>query len=147
MSSNEFIPSITQATAGPPSGTALPMAIRKPPPDFRITSGGLDVLVSGTVNTFDPSGVQFQFGGLAFVMKFGTSASGGSPSMQITQPVPSTLEINLTNFDGAIGTGTTAPIEVGTYVGHRLFLSFVITALGPAATKTVHFTFYLGPKV
>src|SRR4051812_29415319 len=96
---------------------ATPIFVAPPvaPQDFRISSAGKAVLSSGSVQTFDNSGLEFSFSNLTFVMKFLSGAPGAAASMEIKQASASALEIKLFNFDSSIGTGTTAPIEVGTY--------------------------------
>ena len=56
----------------------------------------------------------------------------------------SVLSLNLFNFSNTIGSGTTAPIEIGAFAGRKLLLAFMVYALTPTSSKTVHYTFMLG---
>lgn len=54
------------------------------------------------------------------------------------------LELKLFNFVNALGTGTTEPLQVGTYMGKKLWLSFVVYSLDATTIRTIHYTFFGG---
>ena len=55
------------------------------------------------------------------------------------------IELKLVNFNNSLGTGTTEPLGIGTVSNKRLYLNFVVHALGNQ--KTLHYTWYLGEEV
>jgi len=107
-----------------------------------IKTGGRDVVASGTVITGEKANLELQLAHLRVVFSFVTD--GGQPRLGPSSATGSTLNLTLFNFDNSIGSGTTSPLEIGTLQGRRLWLSFMIYALSPDSSKTVHYTFMVG---
>lgn len=112
---------------------------------LQIRTGGCDVIAAGTVITANNQGLEFQLAHLRVVISFvsdGTATRLGAASAS-----GSTLNLTLYNFNNSIGAGTTSPMEIGNLSGRKLWLSFMVYALSPESSKTVHYTFMVGdPK-
>jgi hypothetical protein len=109
---------------------------------LQITTGGLDVVISGTVITANNKDLQFQLANLNVTFNF--LSDGSTPRLGTLTTAGATLNIPLHNFDNPIGTGTTQPLEIGTLQNRKLLLSFMVYTHGPESTKTVHYTFMVG---
>ena len=120
-------------------------AIGQPYAPLQIKTGGRDVVASGSVITANNRNLEFQLANLRVVFLFETDA--GPTRMGTASASGSSLHLPLFNFNNSIGAGTTAPIEIGTLSGQKLLLSFMVYALNPESTKTVHYTFMLGDRV
>ena len=112
---------------------------------LQIRTSGKDVLATGTVITADSKNLEFQLAHLRVVLAF--VSDGTSTRMEAKSDEAATLTLNLFNFNNSIGSGTTSPIEIGTFTGRKLLLAFMVYALSDASSKTVHYTFMLGDKV
>ena len=55
--------------------------------------------------------------------------------------------MTLTNFNNPLGSGTIAPICIGTFGGRKLLLGFVISAFNPSSSEVGDYTFLLGDVV
>lgn len=122
------------ANAGAPAG--------HPFAPFQIRTGGFDVVAAGTVITADNQSLEFQLAHLRVVFSF--VSDGGSTRLGPGSASGSTLNLTLYNFTNSIGSGTTSPIEIGILSGRKLWLSFMVYALSPESSKTVHYTFMVG---
>jgi hypothetical protein len=109
---------------------------------LQISSSGKDVLACGTVITADNKHVEFRVAQLGVSLEF--INDGTSPRLGQGTADGSTLRLQVYNFNNTIGSGTTAPLEIGSYAGRKLLFSFVVYAFNPDSTKTVHYTFMLG---
>ncbi len=109
---------------------------------IQIRSSGKDVLASGTVITADNKNLEFRIANLGVVLSF--INDGTSPRLGQGAADGSSLRLEVYNFNNTIGSGTTAPLEIGTYTGRKLLFSFVVYAFSEESTKTVHYTFMLG---
>lgn len=109
---------------------------------LQIRTVGRDVVASGSVLTADPTNLEFQIAQLRVVLKFANDS--GTTRMETESASSESLNLKLYNFNNSIGSGTTLPVEIGTLGGRRLFLAFMIYALSPESSKTVHYTFMLG---
>lgn len=107
-----------------------------------IRTSGRDVVASGTVITADGRDLEFQLSHLRVVFSF--VSDSGQTRLVPSAISGSALKLALYNFNNSIGSGTTSPIEIGTLVGRKLWLSFVVYAFSPESSKTVHYTFMLG---
>ncbi len=123
--------------AGSPAG--------QPFAPLQIRTSGRDVVASGTVMTADSRNLEFQIAHLRVVFSF--MSDSGQTRLGPGSASGSTLNLTLYNFDNSIGSGTTAPLEIGTLHGRKLWLSFMVYALSPESIKTVHYTFTLGDSV
>lgn len=109
---------------------------------LQIKSAGRDVVACGTVMSADNKNLEFQIADLRIIFAF--SSDGGEPRFGDSSAVGSTLQLNLFNFDNPLGSGTTAPVEIGTLHRRKLLISFWIYAPNPEGVKTVHYTFFVG---
>lgn len=109
---------------------------------LQIRSAGKDVLASGTVITADSKNLEFQLSHLRIVMQF--LSDGNAPRMEATSDQSAALNLVLFNFNSSIGSGTTSPVDIGTFNGRRLLFAFMVYALNDVSSKTVHYTFMLG---
>ena len=117
-------------------------AIGQPFAPLQIKTAGRDVIATGTVITADHLSLEFQLAHLRVVFSF--VSDGGQPRLGPSSASGSSLNLTLYNFNNSIGSGTTAPLEIGTLSGRKLWLSFMVYALSPESSKTVHYTFMLG---
>lgn len=109
---------------------------------LQIRTAGKDVLASGTVLTGDSRNLEFKLAHLGVILQFHND--GTETKMEATSDATSSiLTLNLYNFNNSIGTGTTAPLEIGSFNGRKLMLSFMVYSLSPDSIKTVHYTFML----
>ncbi|RQO54468.1 hypothetical protein DBR47_22750 [Paucibacter sp. KBW04] len=108
----------------------------------QIRTSGRDVVSAGTVITVDNRNLEFQIAHLKVVFSFVTDA--GATRLGPGSASDSTLNLTLYNFNNSIGSGTTAPLDIGTLAGRKLSLSFMVYAISPESSKTVHYTFTLG---
>ena len=111
---------------------------------LQIRTAGKDVLASGSVVTADSRNLEFQLAHLRVVLEF--LSDGTTTRMDAKSDEKSTLTLSLYNFNNSIGSGTTSPIEIGTFGGRKLHLAFMVYALSEVSSKTVHYTFMLGDK-
>ena len=118
--------------------------IGQPQAALQIRTSGKEVVAAGTVITADNRGLEFQLAHLKVVFEFITDAGG----MRLENGAPSTsiLSLRLYNFNSSMGSGTTLPIEIGTLAGRKLWLAFMVYALSPESSKTVHYTFMVGDQ-
>ena len=112
---------------------------------LQIRTAGRDVVASGTVITADNQNLEFQLAHLRVVFTF--VSDSGQTRLGPGTASGSTLSLTLYNFNNSIGAGTTSPIVIGTLTGRKLWLSFMVYALNPETSKTVHYTFALGEPV
>lgn len=113
-----------------------------PSTQLQIRTGGFDVVVSGTVITANNNSLEFQLAQLGVIFSFVTD--GGDTRLGKPYVSGSSLNLTLYNFNNSIGSGTTLPIEIGKLYGKKLWLSFMVYALSPESSKTVHYTFMVG---
>ncbi len=112
-------------------------------PAIAIRTGGKEVIASGTVMTADSRSLELQFSHMRIVFAF-HNESAEMRMDAVADPAGSTLTLNLHSFNNTLGTGTNAPLEVGTLQGRTLWLCFMVYASSPTSIKTVHYTFLLG---
>ena len=108
-----------------------------------IKASGKDVLAAGTVLAEDGT-VEFSIAQLRVIMDFLKDAS--STRAESTADGPTTLRLKLFNFSSSLGSGTTTPMQIGTFAGRTLFLSFMVYALSEGSLRTIHYTFALGDQ-
>lgn len=124
-------------------GASFGQTSLKPP--IQIRTSGRDVVASGTVITVDNQNLEFQIAHLRVVFSF--ISDTGPTRLGPGSAAGSTLNLTLYNFNNTIGAGTTSPIEIGTLSGRKLWLSFMVYAISPESSKTVHYTFTVGETV
>lgn len=111
-------------------------------PALQTRTSGQDVIASGTVITADNQNLEFLLANLRVVFSF--VSDSGQTRLGSGTTSGSTLNLTLYNFNNNIGSGTTSPIDIGSLLGRKLRLSFMVYALNPESSKTVHYTFTLG---
>ncbi|SPR97397.1 DUF6864 domain-containing function [Cupriavidus taiwanensis] len=116
--------------------------IGQPNAALQIRTGSRDVIAAGTVITADSRNLELQLAHLRVVLEFVTD--GSSTRMESGPSNASALNLRLYNFNNSIGSGTTSPIEIGTLAGRKLWFAFMVYALSPESSKTVHYTFMAG---
>ncbi|MGN7105193.1 DUF6864 domain-containing function [Ralstonia holmesii] len=109
----------------------------------QISTGGYDVLAAGTVITADSSGLTFKLEG-PLIVEVQFSNDGNPARIEGNPEGPSRLKLTMWNFSNSIGSGTNAPIEIGTLKGRKLYVAFSVYAFQPTGPRTVHYTFLLG---
>lgn len=110
---------------------------------LQIRTGGKEVLASGTVMTADSRNLEFKLAHLGVKLNFHNEPVEIRMEA-VADASSSILTLNLYNFVNPIGTGTTTPLEIGTFAGRTLFFSFIVYATSAESVKTVHYTFMLG---
>lgn len=114
---------------------------------FNISSGGYDVLRSGSVITYDSSAeISFELKmnevfSFNFIMKFIEEKN----EVQDIQITTSNNDIICTcvNFNNPLGTGYSRPIQLAVFNDKKVYLNFWVIDLGQKSLKQVMYTFYL----
>lgn len=116
---------------------------------MEITSGNYKVYDSGTVISFEQEPVKFHLApDLNVSLAFRDDIEKKDEHRLEFNPVSLTeLEIILVNFNNSLGTGNTAPLEIGTLNNRRLYLNFRVYILNVKTNKTIHYCWYLGEEV
>lgn len=106
-----------------------------------------DVIESATVITHDDKDVSFKIDELTirFIFKVDKSNEDTSLSSEIVDN--KTLNLILTNYNNPLGQGLLRPVELGSYNGDRLLISFMIYSLNDTGAKTIHVTFLSRKKL
>lgn len=119
--------------------------------EFRAKSGNATVLTSGTVMSFRNQPITVQFGPIesqiTLIFNFIDQKESNEISVKATSRESNSLELTLVNFKNPLGTGTTTPIEIGSYAGKKMFLHYRVYSFGDG-DKTLHFAvFNIGEEV
>jgi len=99
------------------------------------------ILASGTVHTFTPNHLEIDLLGMKIVMSF--INDGDKQQIKRVGVSPKELRIEIYNFNNALGTGTTTPLEIGVHSERKLFLAFTVYAFNDKSLKLVHYTFFI----
>lgn len=120
---------------------------------MRLSSGGKTIIDSGMVLAFqENSGVVFDFTdngiNLKIKLTFKQDSNLGQTILVLKDNAnPWNLEFQCTNFSDT-GTGTSAPIELGTFGGKNVYLNFWSyldgNLDGKARTRKIEYTVYQG---
>lgn len=112
------------------------------PLSVKLSSNSYDILDSGTFITAGNESAEIYLGDLCFKLVF---INTDKPMNMIVEEDSSgkMLIFKLENFSKVVGSGTTAPLEVGSIMGKKLYFSFYITAYNDESVKQVTYTFYL----
>tara|TARA_R110000765_G_scaffold391488_2_gene484395 strand:- start:971 stop:1375 length:405 start_codon:yes stop_codon:yes gene_type:complete len=113
-------------------------------PPVKVRTSGKDVIASSSVNTFSYDNLEIEIAQFKFIFNF--INSGAEQKIEYRNKNPTTLIIDLYNFNNSIGTGVGSPIKIGTLMGRELYLGFMVYAMSPVQSKQVHYTFMLGDK-
>ncbi len=108
-----------------------------------ISSGSAEIIVSGLATSFKGSPISVSFGEPARItLTFSfVDQAGEGHSMKSNSPAPNTLEFTLVNFSNPLGTGTTQPIQIGTFGGKPMYVHFRVYSIGES-DRTLQFTVY-----
>jgi len=114
-----------------------------------IKSGDLDILAAGSVLAAPDEGITFNLDDLTIRILF---KDDDSNSHRLDNEIvgEKELEIYAYNFNNSLGTGTSAPLPIGTIGKRELFLAFWAYLQGnkkPSAVRSVTYTFYQGRVV
>jgi hypothetical protein len=116
-----------------------------------ITSGGSEVVASGSVTAFSGHPIEISLGPLKFLFEFVTKKAVPQQNLLATVPQPNSLRLELTNFDNPLGTGSIKPLPVGSMTingkNRVLYLHLRVYAIGEEADKTLNYTFYVAEEV
>jgi hypothetical protein len=116
----------------------------------KVTHGNYEVQGSGTVIVSSNEDTSIVFGDegdfLTLVLKFENDETK-EQGMSSEPEGEKKLVLKLKNFNNPLGTGTTAPLEIGKYHNQKLFFSFMIYGLNDGTHRTVHYTFSTIPDV
>jgi hypothetical protein len=115
---------------------------------MRITSGNYEVFDTGTVISFEQEPVTFHLApDLLIRISFRDDSENKENRLEFNPISNNELEILLINFNNSLGTGNTAPLQVGTLNNRRLYLNFRVYTLNVKTNKTIHYAWYLGEEV
>jgi hypothetical protein len=114
-------------------------------PPVKVKSSGKDVIASGSVNTFSYDNLEVNIAQFKFVFNF--LNSGSDQKIEYRNDGPTTLILDIYNFNNSIGIGVKSPIRLGTLMGRELYLGFMVYTLNSTDSKLVHYTFMLGEVV
>lgn len=118
--------------------------------DINVTSNEYKVISSGTVAAFnDQSDITFHFNGTDF--KFDLKIlfeKTDSEKIRINRTInEDEIIFECENFDDA-GAGTSAPVELATYQGEKVYIRFWSYLEGDVSnqqkTRKIEYTFFLG---
>ena len=110
---------------------------------FRIKVGDFDLIESGSIITMKDADIHFYIEDLEYVFRFVNTEEKGA-KMHIASNDGKKMEIELQNFNDAIGIGNVNPIPMGTVQGKSLFMFFRVTQLEDGG-KTMHYTWLSKP--
>lgn len=103
---------------------------------------------TGTVISFEQEPVTFELAiDLLYRLVFRDDIENKEQRIEFNSISSHELEIILVNFNNSLGSGNTAPLEVGTLNNRRLFLNFRVYILNLKTNKTIHYCWYLGEEV
>lgn len=109
-------------------------------------SGNMDVLDAGSLLTFsNTSDIQFciefdESFSFDLVLKF---ESNGEKKHQIKSSIDdNTIVLTCLNFDSALGTGTSSPIQLAVFNGKKVYINFWVFSLGQNNARKVSYTLY-----
>ncbi len=116
---------------------------------MKITSGNYEVFDTGTVISFEQEPVTFHLAAdLQIRLAFRDDIEKKDEHrIEFNSISNSELGIILVNFNNSLGTGNTAPFEVGILNNKKLYLNFRVYTLNVKTNKTIHYSWYLGEEV
>ncbi len=116
-----------------------------------IKSGNAEVVISGTVISFDNNPITLTYGSTAnplqLTFEFIDEEGKTEPRMEGNKATDRHLVIRLFNFKNPLGTGSVTPISIGTLDNRRLYLHFRAYQLTGSKARTVEYTLYKGEEV
>ncbi|EOV9227943.1 DUF6864 domain-containing function [Vibrio parahaemolyticus] len=115
---------------------------------MKITSGDLEVLYSGVVRTDVEKSIKFDLGEIYVKFIFDKCTIDQSVKPALTTRISDDAEgliIEQSGFKGPLGSGWVKPVNIGSYEGRYLYLSFTSSALSnKTKAYEVRYTFFLG---
>lgn len=110
----------------------------------KITSGNGNILASGTLITFDDAPINFKLKGALEVSLNFKSDDTEKTSLKAESTENKRLRLDLYNFNDVLGSGSVLPLEIGTWEGKKLFISFRVYSLNDSNQRTIHYSFFQG---
>ena len=113
---------------------------------IKTSTGTMDILDSGSVLAFSStSDIKFEVTldetfSFDLILKF---ESNGEKQHKIKANIDGNI-ITLTciNFDSALGTGTSTPVELAVFEGKKVYINFWVYSLGKNSARKVDYTLY-----
>lgn len=114
--------------------------------DVGLRSGCYNILSSGTALTTNYA-ADFEFNvtmspsfTFNIILEF---ESNKDDKQRVNQTVSNnTITLQCINFDNALGTGLTEPVEIATYQDKKVYLNFWVYSLGDKSLRQILYTFY-----
>jgi hypothetical protein len=111
-----------------------------------ISSGGAEIISSGTIIQFNRKPIEINVQLLDFsfkcILNFENKFDTKEQSLKATAEM-STISLTFFNFNNPLGSGSSEPINIGTYEDKFIYLSYRIYSLNEQSDKTLHYSFYL----
>jgi hypothetical protein len=119
-----------------PNQLALPVKLR---------TSEKDIIASGSVHTFASDNLEISIAQFKFIFNFINDTE--PQRINFRNDGDYTLILDLYNFTNSLGSGTTSPYQIGHLMDRKLYIGFMVYALNPTSSKTVHYTFMLGESI
>ncbi len=111
-----------------------------------VTSGGYEVIASGSFLTADENSAEICIADLHFELRF-HKTNGPLQMKASSDNSGKKIILDLDNFGTPLGSGSSKPLEVGVTHSRKLYFSFIVKAYDQDSIKEVTYTFYLGGKI
>lgn len=111
---------------------------------FKIKVGEFDLIESGSIITMKDADIRFYIYDLEYIFRFVNTQEEGS-KIQVISNNGKRMEIELQNFNVALGIGNINPIPMGSVEGKDLFFFFRVTQLEEGG-KTMHYSWLSKPR-
>lgn len=114
--------------------------------EIKVASSQYDVLLSGSVITFDEnSNISFsckldEDSEFTMVIKFESDNTDKTRTKSSLDG--DTITLTCYNFDSRLGIGTKSAAELAEYNGKTLFFNFCVTKLGEVSPRMITYCFY-----
>lgn len=106
------------------------------------------IIDSGTIMNFNnsaPLQLKLTFdSSFSFIVNF-TFENTNNNQQELKSSIDTktnTINLSCINFNNALGTGTTTPLELATYQGKKIFLHFWVYAMGKDSVKKLDYCLY-----
>lgn len=111
---------------------------------FKIKIGDFDLLESGSIITMRDADIRFFIKDLEYVFHF-VNNEEHEAKIQVISNNGKKMEVELQNFNDALGIGNVNPLPMGTIEGNDLFFFFRVTQLEEGG-KTMHYSWLSKPQ-
>jgi len=116
-----------------------------------IYSGGLKVISSGTITSFEQQPIKIIFGPrdkrlnliLSFIDKCDADNKPTKRAVEAKNLDNDSFELIFSNFNSPLGSYSVEPVHIADFSGLPVLFSFFIIAHKESGGKTIHFTLYL----